>query len=125
MCAPNQTTHRTIEGVQVLRDHNPSEVECCACVHVGISRPNVFAGRWRDVGWSVRSITPPQSDTQDRGGVVVPLSIALIYVVKNMNNIKPNSKTVFDTRIRQPQVFVDLNTKTRDSLGTRSPFAIQ
>ena len=96
-------------------------------MHVGISRPNVFAGRWRDVGWSVRSITPPQSDTQDRGGVVVPLSIALIYVVKNMNNIKPNSKTVFDTRIRQPQVFVDLNnTKTREIVSEHgSPFAVQ
>ena len=27
------------------------------------------------------------------GGGVVPLSIALIYIMKNMNNIKPNSKT--------------------------------
>ena len=40
------------------------------------------------------------------GGGVVPLSIALIYIMNkkmnNMNtgNIKPNSKTVADTRIR-------------------------
>lgn len=27
------------------------------------------------------------------GGGVVPLCIALIYIMKNMNNIKPNSKT--------------------------------
>ena len=39
------------------------------------------------------------------GGGVVPLSIALIYIMNKMNNmntgnIKPNSKTVADTRIR-------------------------